>query len=202
VLSKRSSGGRLSSAEPGKGLEGHEARLFTDHADLYRWTFAKPSGGVSNIAVSGPLASDEADLLVQAALAGFGVLNATDWYVGRDLADGRLVEVLSDYPIVDKGDVHVVIPASVGTPNKTGASPTGLHADLPVRRKRMAGSAYAERGKRRSTGSRFTAQRCIVGLSGLRKQERWISSSYVNRAGFCGGCWFGHAAVARSWLAA
>lgn len=61
---------------------------------------------MTGVTVSGPLASEEVDLLVHAAVAGLGILHVTDWYVANELASGKLVEVLSHYPIVDKGAVY------------------------------------------------------------------------------------------------
>lgn len=97
----------------------HSCLCFTNHADPYHWAFTKPEGGVSSVAVSGPLASEEVDLLVQAAVAGLGVLHTTDWYVLSELASGQLIEVLGDYSVLDKGAVHVVTPAAEGMASKT-----------------------------------------------------------------------------------
>jgi DNA-binding transcriptional LysR family regulator len=104
-----------------KDLARHSCLCFTNHADPYHWLFAKPDGGVTGVAVSGPLASEEVDLLVSGAVAGLGVLHVTDWYVANELASGKLVEVLGHYPIVDKGAVYVVTPAAGGMPSKTRA---------------------------------------------------------------------------------
>ncbi len=111
-------------------LARHSCLCFTNHADPYHWAFMKPEGGVSSIAVSGPLASEEVDLLVHAAVVGLGVLHTTDWYVVNELASGQLIEVLGNYPVVDKGAVYIVTPAADGMPSKTRAFSNWIAEEL------------------------------------------------------------------------
>ncbi len=114
--------GYLARSEPIRrpaDLARHPCLCFTNRADPFRWDFADREAGQCSVAVSGPLASDEPELLVQAAVAGLGVLNATDWYVGPELASGQLVEVLDAYPVLDGGAVYIVMPAAGGMPSKT-----------------------------------------------------------------------------------
>jgi DNA-binding transcriptional LysR family regulator len=53
---------------------------------------------------------DDAQAVVQAALAGLGVIMATDWLVGRELAEGRLVQVLARF----KSGLHARLPDEGG----------------------------------------------------------------------------------------
>lgn len=94
---------------------------FTGRHDPYKWSFSKPNRGASGVAVTGPLASDDAELLVEAAVSGMGVLYTSDWYASRELAAGRLVEILPEWTVLDRGAVYVVTPAAAGTPSKTRA---------------------------------------------------------------------------------
>ncbi|WP_210357341.1 LysR family transcriptional regulator [Sphingomonas beigongshangi] len=87
----------------------------TAHSDPYRWSFTAPDGEIVSVPVSGPLATDDAGLLVDAALAGLGVLRTTDWYVAAELERGSLRIVLPDWPAFDEGGVYVLTPASSGT---------------------------------------------------------------------------------------
>ena len=66
------------------------------------------------------IASDDADILVEAAAAGLGLFYTTDWHVGPLLASGRLVEVMTTWPVVDEGGVFVLTGAA-GLPTKTRA---------------------------------------------------------------------------------
>jgi DNA-binding transcriptional LysR family regulator len=93
----------------------------TSRADPYLWTFVSPDHGTASVAVSSPLASDDAGLLAEAAVAGLGILSTTSWYVARELADGRLVEVMPGWSVADRGAVYLVTPASQGLPSKTRA---------------------------------------------------------------------------------
>lgn len=102
-------------------LARHDCLCFAGRPDPYRWSFRKPEGSVVSMTVSARLASTEADILVDAAIAGLGVLHTTDWYVASAIADGRLVEVLPDWPLADRGAVYVVTPAATGIPSKTRA---------------------------------------------------------------------------------
>ena len=63
---------------------------------LYKWDFARHGEAVS-VDVAGPLTLDNHLLMVQAALAGVGVIWTADWSVARQLAEGSLVEVLADW---------------------------------------------------------------------------------------------------------
>lgn len=103
-------------------LVGHACLCFTGRDDYYRWEFGAPDGsGATTVTVSAAVASDDADLLVEAAVAGLGLFYSTDWHVGPQLAAGRLVTVLDDWPVVDQGAIYVITPAHGGTPNKTRA---------------------------------------------------------------------------------
>ena len=102
-------------------VTGHDCLIFTGRTEPYRWQFQVPGNQTVSIMVEGRMASDDADLLVEAAIAGVGLMYTTDWHVGPALASGALVEVLTDWPIVDAGAIYVVTPAAGGVPSKTRA---------------------------------------------------------------------------------
>ncbi len=70
-------------------------RLAT-HGDLYAWEFEK-DGRELKVRVTGPLVFNTPALVVQAALAGFGLAFIPEDHVARELADGRLTRVLEDW---------------------------------------------------------------------------------------------------------
>lgn len=113
-------------------LAEHACLSFTGRHDPYRWTFAPPHRAPLSINVSGPLAGADAELLVDAAVAGLGILHTTDWYVGQELATGRLEEVLPEWPLADRGAVYVVTPAAAGMPTKTRAFSDWIAAKVAV----------------------------------------------------------------------
>ena len=63
---------------------------------LYRWEFEK-DGKELLIDVSGRLTLDEASLIREAALAGYGLAYMSEWDVADDLREGRLVQLLADW---------------------------------------------------------------------------------------------------------
>jgi DNA-binding transcriptional LysR family regulator len=102
-------------------LSNHVCLIFSGKANPYTCEFLMPDGRQIVVPIAGPFASDDAEALVLAAVAGQGVLYATDWLVGRELADGRLVRILEAYPVPDEGAVYVVHPSTQHVPNKTRA---------------------------------------------------------------------------------
>ncbi|GAB3244701.1 LysR family transcriptional regulator [Chitinimonas naiadis] len=68
---------------------------------LYRWEFVR-NGEAVEIDIKGAITLDESDLMLTAARNGLGLSYLTEWNVARDLANGTLVEVLSDWtPTLD-----------------------------------------------------------------------------------------------------
>ena len=63
---------------------------------LYRWEFDQ-NGEKLDVAVTGPLVLDDAELMICAALDGDGLAYATENMVSDHLAAGRLVRVLEDW---------------------------------------------------------------------------------------------------------
>ncbi|WP_244979283.1 LysR family transcriptional regulator [Cupriavidus plantarum] len=94
---------------------------YTGRRDPYRWNFVGPGKEKTGVTVAGPLASDDGELLVEAAVRGLGVLYTSDWYASRELANGGLVELFPEWSLLDPGAVYVVTPAAAGTPSKTRA---------------------------------------------------------------------------------
>lgn len=62
------------------------------------WTFQTP-GGTAEISLSGKLVLDNSEAYIAAGLAGLGILQGMNVFLQPYLNSGRLVEVLSDYPV-------------------------------------------------------------------------------------------------------
>jgi DNA-binding transcriptional LysR family regulator len=101
-------------------LSRHECISFTRLATHPVWHLHRDGKGRA-IKVSGRLEMDDAQAVVQAALAGVGVIMATDWLVGRELAEGRLVQVLTDWEVRGETGVSVVRASVKHEPAKTRA---------------------------------------------------------------------------------
>ena len=78
-------------------LAGHDCiRVRLSGGAIYRWEFER--GGEEVVAdVSGRLTLDEAGLIREAALAGYGLAYISEWDVADDLRERRLVQLLADW---------------------------------------------------------------------------------------------------------
>ena len=74
----------------------HHCLDFAHAADAALWRFTGPKGRI-DVAVSGPLRSNNGQALRVAAVEGSGVVMQPEILVGEDLAAGRLVRLLPDY---------------------------------------------------------------------------------------------------------
>lgn len=63
---------------------------------LYRWEFEKDGTAVV-MDVTGPLSTDDPDLMLSAALAGTGLWHGVEELARQAIADGRLIRVLADW---------------------------------------------------------------------------------------------------------
>ena len=82
------------------------------------------------IRIAGPLVTDDAQSLVQAAVSGAGIAMVSDWLAGPELCSGRLVPVLSDHPVENNETVYVVHPSARLVPAKTRAFADWIHVQL------------------------------------------------------------------------
>lgn len=99
----------------------HSCLGFSGFQTFPAWEMTDSTGRRVSVEVSGPLVTDDAEVLVEAAVQGVGLMMSTDWLVGRELADGRLVPVLEDWTLADEGAVYVVMPSAKGQAAKTRA---------------------------------------------------------------------------------
>ncbi|MER8883527.1 LysR family transcriptional regulator [Mesorhizobium sp. M0408] len=112
---------RLGTPTAPEALLEHSCLGFSGFQTFPAWEMTDSSGRRVSIEVSGPLVTDDAEVLVEAAVQGVGLMMSTDWLVGRELADGRLVPVLEDWTLADEGAVYVVMPSAKGQAAKTRA---------------------------------------------------------------------------------
>lgn len=79
------------------------------------------NGKTVAVRISGPLTTDDATSLIQAAVAGVGIAMVSDWLAGPELKSGRLVPILPAHPVATLEGVHVVQPSAKLVPAKTRA---------------------------------------------------------------------------------
>jgi len=71
-------------------------RMRLPSGGVYRWEFERRDE-VLALDVNGRLTLDESDLIHEAALAGFGLAYLSTWWAEKDVAAGRLVQMLDDW---------------------------------------------------------------------------------------------------------
>lgn len=135
-----------SPAEPGD-LTQRACLRFTDKVNPGVWEFLDRNGKLISVPVSGPLACDDAEVLIDSAVDGLGLMYATDWIVSRQLESGALVRVLEGWTIPDEGAIYVMIPSGEGVPTKTRALSDWLarHLAQPPWERASAGAAHSAR---------------------------------------------------------
>ena len=84
------------------------ACLSYSHSRRNDWTY-RVGERVHKVSVSGPLCSNNGEMLRDAAIAGLGLTVLPDFIVAAAVADGRLLEVLGDFR-PDILNIHVVHP--------------------------------------------------------------------------------------------
>jgi DNA-binding transcriptional LysR family regulator len=102
-------------------LAARDCLIFSGLPNPRKWEFNDTSGDIVRVAVSGPLVSDDAEVLVEAAANGLGILLATDWLVGTALRTRRLVQVLAEWRVADDGAIFLVTPSGAGRASGTRA---------------------------------------------------------------------------------
>jgi len=116
----------------------------------YRWEFAR-HGQALEIDVDGPLTLDHVVLMVEAAADGLGIAYVPDRAAQPWLADGRLVEVLSDWCPTIPG-LFLYYPGA-------RLVPPGLRAFIAVLREQLEGEGAAPEVKSRPESPRGGSSR-------------------------------------------
>lgn len=91
-----------------RDLGGHDCLIYSYLERPEDWRFAR-DGEEASVRVAGPLRANNGQILLEAAVAGAGVLLSPTFIVADALADGRLEAVLSPWCTEDVG-IHAVYP--------------------------------------------------------------------------------------------
>lgn len=86
-----------------------------------RWHCRHPVEGDYVVEVKGPVRANNGDVLIDALVAGMGIARAPDFLVWRELADGRLVEILPDWSTGQDAALHLVTPPTALRPARVKA---------------------------------------------------------------------------------
>ncbi|MFK0382356.1 LysR family transcriptional regulator [Agrobacterium sp. NPDC090273] len=101
-------------------LKAHACLGFVSHASWPDWPLRK--GGLSEtVRPTGPLVTDNSELVLEAALQDAGIILAPDWLIGMHLDSGTLEEILPGWAGPSDFGVYIVLPPGRMIPAKTRA---------------------------------------------------------------------------------
>ncbi|KAF1702106.1 LysR family transcriptional regulator [Pseudoxanthomonas kaohsiungensis] len=102
-------------------LAGHDCVLLTGRDGRQDvWTLQGTDGQRMEVRVAGRFESNYGEALRDAALAGLGIALHSTWHVHEDLRAGRLLPVLSGFPVPSSG-IHAVMPGRRQVPPRVRA---------------------------------------------------------------------------------
>ena len=107
---------RLGRPEHPHDLDRFPAFAYTHVRTPNRWHFHHRDQGEVSVEIRGPIRSNNADILLDALIAGAGISPLPDFLAWRCLADGRLEEVLRDWSDAATRALHVVTPPTAIRP--------------------------------------------------------------------------------------
>lgn len=117
---------------PADLADGHACLVYANRPPAEQWRFLVGRRWVSVPVRGAPLAVNNGDALVDAALAGVGLVVLPAFFVDDALADGRLVQVLERYRLDDPA-IHAVWPSGRAPSAKVRAFVTALRAAIDGR---------------------------------------------------------------------
>ncbi|MES2337148.1 MAG: LysR family transcriptional regulator [Pseudomonadota bacterium] len=108
-----------------RGTPHHPAELGEHPCFVYAnaiatWHFRKADGEEAAVRPKGPLVADNGDAMLPALCAGLGIARLPDFIVDREIAAGRLVEILADWSPTGLA-LHLMTPPSPLRPARVEA---------------------------------------------------------------------------------
>lgn len=91
-------------------IASHNCLAFAGHPSLNDWHFKNADGRDQTIRIAGNFLANNGEAVYKMALAGLGLAKLSDFLLGDDVAEGRLVPVLTDYLDEEVTPIHVVYP--------------------------------------------------------------------------------------------
>jgi len=90
-------------------------------SEMRSWTFQGTDGTIKDTRVRGSFATNLAEAVTEATLAGTGIARKCRWEIAEYLQSGDLVEILSNYTVLPEWGVYAVRPASRTPPPRVRA---------------------------------------------------------------------------------
>lgn len=97
-----------------KDLNDHNCLILGEHSN---WLFTQDDEHLS-VRVSGGLCSNSAEMLLDAAVAGLGIIRTSQIKAHKDIEAGRLVRLLTDYDVAENSAIWAIFPSSRHVPLK------------------------------------------------------------------------------------
>lgn len=94
-----------------KELANHNCLRFSGLASFPQWRLHH-GDAVQTVTPKGNLTANDSESLLAAACAGAGILGAGDWLMSRDIAAGKLLQVLPEWQLDGAGGVYLVRPSA------------------------------------------------------------------------------------------
>ena len=113
--------------QPGD-LRDHNCLGFTGLASFPEWRLSDGERLQTIVIGQGSLSSNDSEALLVAAKAGVGILGAGEWLMSRDIAAGRLIQVLPDWTLDSQGGIYLIRPSAKFTPAATLAFKTWIES--------------------------------------------------------------------------
>lgn len=88
-------------------LRRHTCLVITGFSGLSQWPF-RTDEGINRLAISGPFMTDNADLLLDMAIAGLGIARLADFMMNDAIRDGKLVPLLTDVHLDERFPIHAL----------------------------------------------------------------------------------------------
>ncbi|WP_213716192.1 LysR family transcriptional regulator [Cedecea lapagei] len=109
--------GQSKISEP-EGLNEHACLGLVSHASWPGWLLVN-GDRKATVRIRGPMQTDNAEALLQAALDGVGIALVPDWLITTEITCGQLIRVLPEWKGQDRGGVYGIMPPGRLIPAKT-----------------------------------------------------------------------------------
>lgn len=91
-------------------LAAHNVLAYTRNKGAHEWRYKAPDGGEGMIALQSTFRCDFAEMMIEAAVQGIGIIICPRMFIQQELAEGRLVCLLPEYRTWPERNLWAVFP--------------------------------------------------------------------------------------------